>query len=308
MWGIHNNRPELDLVSNGFISIGWDEMGDLTKIGPDKDAMKALVATQYPAIKPGAIPVWAGTLLRFGYELKVGDLVVYPYRPDSTLNFGRIASDYFYDATAPFHRSRRKVTWVRNGVSRAEFSQGALYEIGSAVTLFRVKNYAAEFEAFLARPFDGNHLEVSPSEQASPEQALVTAEDEPNADRIETHTTDFIIKTLLGNLQPVEFEHFVAHLLEAMGYRTQVTVATGDGGVDVIAHRDPLGLEPPIIKVQCKRTVNAVGAPTVQSLTGTLAPGGQELGLFVTLGPYSKDAVHLGRSRQDLRLSAEQSW
>jgi restriction system protein len=106
----------------------------------------------------------------------------------------------------------------------------------------------------------------------------------------------------MRELEGVQFEHFVAHLLECMGYRTQVTQASGDGGVDVIAHRDPLGLEPPIIKVQCKRTTSSIGGPDVQRLTGTLAPGGSELGLFVTLGPYSKDAQALGRTRQDLRL------
>lgn len=106
----------------------------------------------------------------------------------------------------------------------------------------------------------------------------------------------------MKQIEGVRFEYFVAHLLEAMGYRTQVTEASGDGGFDVIAHRDPLGLEPPIIKVQCKRTLSSIGAPDVQKLTGTLAPGGSELGLFVTLGSYSNDAQHLGRTRQDLRL------
>ncbi len=134
------------------------------------------------------------------------------------------------------------------------------------------------------------------------DEAAAQAEDEPNAERIETYTRDFIIETLLKELEGFRFEHFVAHLLEAMGYRTQVTQAVGDGGFDVIAHRDPLGLEPPIIKVQCKRTVSSIGAPEVQKLTGTLAPGGSELGLFVTLGAYSKDAQNLGRTRQDLRL------
>jgi restriction system protein len=37
-------------------------------------------------------------------------------------------------------------------------------------------------------------------------------------------------------------------------------------------------------------------------LTGTLAPNSRELGLFVTLGDYSRDALHIGRTRQDLRL------
>ena len=50
------------------------------------------------------------------------------------------------------------------------------------------------------------------------------------------------------------------------------------------------------------RTLSTIGAPDVQKLTWTLAPGGSELGLLVTLGSYSKDAIGLGRTRQDLRL------
>ena len=40
----------------------------------------------------------------------------------------------------------------------------------------------------------------------------------------------------------------------------------------------------------------------MQKLAGALAHGGTELGLFVTLGTYSTDALHLERTRQDLRL------
>src|SRR3954466_15433797 len=87
MWGVHNDQPQLDLVDNGFISIGWIEMGDLSALGNDKEAMKAKVAQTYLDIKPGAIPGTAGTLLTFVYRMQVGDLVVYPHRPDSTLNF-----------------------------------------------------------------------------------------------------------------------------------------------------------------------------------------------------------------------------
>jgi restriction system protein len=171
------------------------------------------------------------------------------------------------------------------------------------VTLFRVKNHAEEFAAFVHGstppvPDDG----AKPPVDVPADEATANAEEEPNAERMEAYTRDFIVETLLTELEGARFEHFVAHLLEAMDYRTQVTQASGDGGFDIVAHRDPLGLEPPIIKVQCKRTLGSVGAPAVQALTGTLAPGGQELGLFVTLGSYSKDAVHLGRTRQDLRL------
>jgi restriction system protein len=70
-------------------------MGDLSALG-NKDAMKAKVAQTYADIKPGAIPGTAGTLLAFVYRMQLGDLVVYPHRPDSTLNFGRIVGDYEY--------------------------------------------------------------------------------------------------------------------------------------------------------------------------------------------------------------------
>ncbi|HNQ99875.1 MAG TPA: restriction endonuclease, partial [Trueperaceae bacterium] len=75
--------------------------------------------------------------------------------------------------------------------------------------------------------------------------------------------------------------------------------ANGDGGV--IAYRDPLGLEPPIPKVQRKRTLNTIGGPDVQKLMGTLAPGSTEVGLFITLGTFTSDTISLARSRHDLR-------
>ena len=56
-------------------------------------------------------------------------------------------------------------------------------------------------------------------------------------------------KTLLSGISHREFEEFTADLLRTLGYQTRATPYSTDGGVDVIAHRDPLGLEPPIIKV-----------------------------------------------------------
>jgi restriction system protein len=148
-WGLHNDRPELDLVENGFVSIGWSAVGDLTAVGPDKEAMKARLRAVYPAAKRGAIPVWAGVLLRFAFEMRVGDVVIYPHKPDSTLNFGRVDGEYRHDAVAPVHPHRRAVTWLHSGVPREWFSQRARWEIGSSITLFSVKHHAHEFAAFL---------------------------------------------------------------------------------------------------------------------------------------------------------------
>lgn len=97
----------------------------------------------------------------------------------------------------------------------------------------------------------------------------------------------------------------MADLLRAMGYQARPTQFSQDGGVDVIAHRDPLGVEPPLIKVQVKQRIGSVGAPEVQQLVGTLSR--DELGVFVTSGSYSKDALGIERTREGLRLvSGEQ--
>ena len=297
LWGIHNDHPELGLVEAGFVSVGWDELGDLAGLEPTREAFKAALREAYPEYKEGAIPVAAGVLFRFVHEMKPGDLVLYPYKPDSTLAFGRITGDYRWEASADLHRQRRDVEWLDSGVPRQKFSQAALYEIGSAVTLFTVKRHAKEFLAYL-----GSELPVSVSAPQAPSDETEVAEDEPNAARIEEWSRDYIIQTLMHELSGHEFEHFIAELLQAMGYKTRVTTASGDGGIDVVAHKDPLGLEPPIIKVQCKRTLATQGGPNVQQLTGALAPGGNELGLFVTLGAFSADARHIERTRQDLRL------
>lgn len=85
-----------------------------------------------------------------------------------------------------------------------------------------------------------------------------------------------------------------------MGYRARVTPKSADGGVDVIAHMDALGFQPPIVKVQCKRKTDQTSRPDVDQLLGTLGEG--EYGLYVNLGSYSRSAVELERNRAKLRL------
>ena len=85
-----------------------------------------------------------------------------------------------------------------------------------------------------------------------------------------------------------------------MGYFARVTRYAGDGGVDIIAHKDELGFQPPIIKVQCKQSLATIGGPAVQQLIGAIQPS--EHALFVTLGDYSSDAVRIERGKSNLRL------
>jgi restriction system protein len=290
IWGIHAGKTgDADwlFLQHGVVAVGWQDMGDVSKLPATRDAFKAAVAATYPQRKPGAVPTTAGQLYRFVYEMQVGDLVVYPSKQDHQVHIGRVEGGYYFDLSqSPSYPNRRPVKWLKS-VPRLSFTQGALYEIGSALSLFLVKNYADEFRAALSGA-------VAPPPVASDETVAEVAED------IEDTTRDFILKTLAQELKGHPLSHFVAQLLNTMGYRTRVSPEGPDGGVDIIAHRDELGFEPPIIKVQVKSSESNVGDPVVSQLYGKVGPN--EHGLLVTLGSFTNQAVSFARSKSNLRL------
>ncbi len=287
-WGIHMPR-ELGLtpIKDSFVAIGWDTMGDLSLIQPTREAFKAAYGATYPDENPASIPVAAGVPFRFVAEMKEGDPIIFPSKPDRMINIGVVDGPYEFRPNASFRKPNiRRVRWLKH-LPRASFSQAALYEVGSALTLFQVSTNAEEFQAAL----EGRTPEPDAIDQSTAEQFTAQAQES---------TQDFVIKRLKSSQTAYQFEHFVAHLLKCMGYYARVTQASGDGGVDIIAHRDELGFEPPIIKVQCKQVLETIGRPAVQQLHGAIEHG--EHGLFVTLGSFSPDARTFERTKPNLRL------
>ncbi len=102
IWGIHMDWSlELDPIEKGFVAIGWDKVGDLSKLSNSRDALKTAIAAAYKAKKLGAIPVDAGILFRFAHEMSKGDFVVYPSKPNRMVNLGIVEGDYFFDEAMP---------------------------------------------------------------------------------------------------------------------------------------------------------------------------------------------------------------
>ncbi len=268
------------------LALGWREMGDLSKLAPNRDAFKKAVAVTYPDIKPGAIPNYGGQLFRYVHELKTGDLVAYPSKLDRQIHFGEVTGKYRYDSSdSTRYPHRRAVKWLKS-IPRTQFTQGALYEIGSAMTIFLLGTYADEFRAALSG-------QVAPAVGEDKTAVRVAAD-------IEETTQDFILKTLSQQLKGHPFAEFVGQLLNTMGYFTRVSPPGPDRGVDIIAHRDQLGLEPPIIKVQVKSSDGASGDPEVSALYGKVGAG--EYGLFMTLGTFTTRAIQFADSKANLRL------
>lgn len=290
VWGIHAGRTgdaDTLFLKHNCIAIGWDAMGDLSKLAAERDAFKQRYVLAYPDAKKGGIATVSGVPFRFLHEMKIGDLVVYPSKQDKYIHIGRIDGGNSYaPADNNGYPHRRRVRWLKH-VPRLEFTQGALYEIGSALSLFQVKNYADEFRAT---------LEGKPSVIVGVDQdATVSAV----AEDIEDTTRDFVLKRLAQEMKGLPLESFVAHLLHCMGYHARQT-RRNEPSVDVIAHKDHLGIEPPIIKVQVKSSSGTATDKDVSALYGKLSAG--EYGLFVTLGTFSPSSRTFEQSKSNLRL------
>lgn len=292
LWGIHAGKTgDADRLfrKKHVVALGWEEVPDLAGLPDDREAFKATYRTAYPDARDGNVVTSASQLYRFVQEMRTGDLIAYPSKQDRHVHLGRVEGDYRYVTDAPggfVHQ--RPVKWLR-AVPRTQYSQGALHEIGSALSLFQVKNYLDEYLALL----EGKT--VAPEPKVDTTVGAV-------ADEIEETTRDFVLKALARELKGHPFADFVAHLLEIIGYRTRVAPPGPDGGIDIVAHKDELGFEPPIIKVQVKATEGNTGAPIVQALYGNVQDG--EFGLLVTLGDFTSQARTFAHSKANLRLIA----
>lgn len=87
------------------------------------------------------------------------------------------------------------------------------------------------------------------------------------------------------------FEHTVAALLRGMGYEyVHVTKQSWDGGVDVVAYKDDLGIVEPRLKVQVKHYTKEqkVNDDAVLRLANVVHKG--EVGMCVTSSSFSRGA------------------
>jgi restriction system protein len=104
------------------------------------------------------------------------------------------------------------------------------------------------------------------------------------------------IKKQINLRNAYEFQDLVAALLRGMGYYTPFVAPKGkDGGVDIIAYRDPLGTVSPRIKVQVKHRDANASVQEIRQLMGLLQRDG-DVGMFVSSAGFTSDAKLTARS------------
>jgi len=95
---------------------------------------------------------------------------------------------------------------------------------------------------------------------------------------------------------PYEFQDLVAALLRGMGYHTPFVAPKGkDGGIDIVAYRDPLGCSAPRIRAQVKHRETKATPEEIRALMGLLRRDG-DVGIFVSRSGFTEDGRATARS------------
>lgn len=283
-------RHAQEFWDGGFVAIGFDPMPSVE--GMTREQVRAKASEAFPEESSRARAGFAGMLYRFANEISVGDAVITPDGETRELLLGEVTGRYEYRDPAPvggFHHVRA-VQWAKRE-SRDKLPQRVLYSLGSTLTVFQPKGVP-----FLSALYDGSLVDSGPD--GEPESDEVEEEDETVdlfAD-LQSRATE-LIKNAIADLDGYESQELVAGIYRAMGYYATATGPGADGGVDVVASRDPLGVEPPVIKTQVKARPSTRSSPDeIRALAGVITEG--DRGVFVSTGGFTGPAESEASARR----------
>ncbi len=268
-----------EFQNKGIIAIGWNEVGDLSKITDPLD-IKGRVKKMYPTEHDGYISNTAGQLNRFRFDFNKGDKVI-TYNPKNRVYLvGELIGDYEWDPTFKYGHKYghiRKVKWLGE-VSRDKLSISTKNILGSILTIFKLNEDAAEE---IMRQLTGQ-----PELEA---ESDVVEDSDSVKEEIRNKAHEFI-KDQISKLSWEDAQRLVAGILRSMGYKTRISPLGADRSKDIVASKDGLGLEDPIIIVEVKHRKGQMGSKEIRSFLPVLQPS--KKGLYVSTGGFSQDAKY----------------
>nr|WP_280954391.1 restriction endonuclease [Methanohalophilus levihalophilus] len=104
----------------------------------------------------------------------------------------------------------------------------------------------------------------------------------------------------LRQLNPTDFENLVSHLFQAMGYRTRLTPVSKDGGVDIEASIDHVGLSH-VWLIQAKRYSGNVGVKEVREYCSLKYREHVDGVIIVTTSGFTREA-HEEAAKHNVKL------
>jgi len=199
---------------------------------------------------------------------------------------------YSIDADKAGYIQKNKGTWILTSDGEEAMKKGPQGLIEAANEKY--KKWNSERKAL-----NDNLTETGiPDEDKSKDK-----EDEVTLDLVKQQAYDGIIRHI-ERLEWHDFQLLVEALLTSMGHFVDFNAPKGrDGGIDIVAYQDALGLIKPRIKVQVKHyPTTSIGPEPIRALKGVLHSG-EEIGLFVTSGSFTPEAKRTAReSNTHIRL------
>jgi predicted Mrr-cat superfamily restriction endonuclease len=256
-------------IKGGYIAIGWLYHTDLSAVAAKEDLVP-LYKKEHPKDTSNiVIGQQVGQIARFLFDIQPSDYVVTPAADSRWLHYGIVEDEpYCFDNGSDGCRfvHRRKVKWSDKRIDRAVFSVPLQNTLRSMLTVFSISQREEFFETI-------GRKDLVPDGYA----------------KVSADPYELVIGRVL-ELDPTEFELLVKCLLEALGFETEHTGKTGDGGVDVKGTLDVDGFARIRVHVQAKRykAGSRIAAKTVRELRQTIPNGAQ--GAFITTADYQAAA------------------
>lgn len=267
--GGRRGQRESRMLENSVLGIGWEDLGDLSRINT-RNELKTLYRNTYPDASIRRMRNHVGQILSFVKNAKIGDIVVVPLKTTRKIAVGEIKSDYeFRNDLGTEMRHTRRVEWKKTDVPRTSFDQDLLYSFGAYMTFCRARARNAE-----KRVFDIIAGKKPVTEMKGLEGEILRDIEDEALNQI----NDFIQRKFKGH----ELATLVASILEAQGFMTAQSPPGSDGGVDITASKGPLGLSEPRICVQVKSQKSTVGVDVYRQLKGTMSSINASHGLLVS--------------------------
>ena len=163
VWGMHMGRTggdvrddvlarAEDLQRQGYVAIGWPDIGDLSGLAEDRAAYRERFRESYgESASPSIESASVGMLFRFVHVLHLGDIIVAPSPIERIVRVGRVTGLYEYSPSLLHeYPNVRRVEWAAE-VSPQNLSDVARRSLRAQRSLFRILAGENEFRA-LASP------------------------------------------------------------------------------------------------------------------------------------------------------------
>jgi restriction system protein len=219
-------------------------------------------------------------IAQVGEKIELDEWAKSKYEKSGYIRWQSILHFFSIDCIKAGFLVKKKGVWYLTKEGEAAIGLGEVGLLNAATEAYRIWKKEKEVEEI-----DGGELEESSSDK----------EQEATIDEIEQIALEGL-KNHIKSKNPYEFQDLAAALLRGMGYYTPFVAPTGkDGGVDIIAYRDPLGTVSPRIKVQVKHRDQSASVHEIRQLMGLLQKDG-DVGIFISSGGFTPDSKATARS------------